>query len=131
MPLDVEDIATDADLGNEAGGFAKIANLLAKDWNGSGKPARQAALDHVLLNLSRRTPPILEGNLDNAAELKLAVVYGALERIYRRAITDGGDVFSSQRKVYEKLYGAELGALTPTVSGGSRGAPLGIAFHRR
>lgn len=129
--MDVDTIALDADLGNEIGGLAKLLDILPKDWSGSAKTARQAALDDVLRLLSRRTPPILEGDLTIPAELKTAVVYGALERVYRRAITESGDVHDVQRKIYEKKYGAELMSVTPTVSGSSRGNPYSIAFHRR
>lgn len=129
--MDADDITTDEDLGDEADGTVAVKNVLPKEWAGSAKKARQAALDDVLRMLGRRVPPILEGDLAKPEELKTAVVYGALERIFRGAISEAGDIFDVLCKKYEKKYGAELLGLAPTVSGDSRANPYSIAMHRR
>lgn len=131
MAIDVDTIATDADLSNEVGGATKLANVIPADWSGSAKPARTAALEEILLTLSRRTPPIQEADLQIPAELKTAVVLGALERLYRRAMLESGDHFDAQRRIYERRYSAELLNVTPTVSDGGRATTFGIAIHRR
>ncbi len=130
MSLDVDAIATDADLVNEVQSSTKIAEL-TRETSGSAKAARQQALDDILRHLSRRTPPIVESSLSIPAELKMCVVYGALERLYRRQMNEAGDQAGTQQKIYMRKYDSEVSAILPTIAGGARGSAFSIAISRR
>lgn len=130
MALDVDTIATDADLANEVQSAAKITEL-TRETGGSAKAARQQALDDILVHLSRRTPPITETNLSIPAELKRCVVYGAIERLFRHHMNEPGDVHGVQQKIYARRYSDEVSAIMPTIAGGARGTAFSIAFSRR
>ena len=130
MALDVDTIATDADLVNEIQSATKLAGL-TRDTGGSAKAARQQALDDILVHLSRRTPPITETSLSIPAELKRCVVYGALERLYRHEMNEPGDVNGVQQKIYARRYSDEVSAIMPTIAGGARGTAFSIPISRR
>ncbi len=130
--MDVDLVAVDADLINEVGGATKLTNIIPKDQAGSAKKQREAALEDVLLALSRRTPPINESSIARASDLKRAVVYGALERLYRAEMHEGDDHFATQRRIYAGMYMAELASVMPLLVDGGRAAPpTTIAFSRR
>lgn len=126
MTLSVDLVCTHADLGDHVG-LANLENALPAEWGGSSAPARAGALRDVLKSLARRTPPILEGDLQDPTELRDAVAYGALERIYRSAMTTPDSVWATQRKVFDERFKAEVLSLQVTVSTSER-APAGIGI---
>lgn len=118
MSLDLESICSDTDLADEVGGPENLENLLAKSQGGSSETARRKALEEVVRALSRRSPPIYESDLTDPTELRAAVSYGALTRLYRQAMTTPDSIFAAHAKTYASQYEDELDGLSPTVGGG-------------
>lgn len=133
---DVDDVATDADLSIYTGGVDRLQNLLPEDWHDEGasekwaKPARQEAFDHVLRTIKARRPPILESDLVDVTELKLPVVFGALEIVYRSAIEHEESPNKAKAKAFGDKFAAELSALQPSVSAGSTASSMSIRISR-
>lgn len=130
MTIDVNLVATDADLVNELGGADTLANILPAGWT-NGEPARVLALEDVIESLRRRSPPVLDNDLSIVSQLRRAVTYGALERMYRIGMHSADDVFAVQQKLYEKRFNAEVLGLSPTLQGGARGSVGSIGLSRR
>lgn len=130
MSINISLVATDADLATELGGAAALANILPADWTDATQ-ARQLALGDVLESLRRRSPPVLEGDLALVSQLKRAVTYGALERLYRMAMHSNDDVHAVQRKLYDERFRSEVLGLSPTLNGGNRGSVGSIGISRR
>lgn len=130
--IDVDDVCTHEQLADEIGGTEELENVLPTSFAGSSEKPRQKALDDVLKALSRRTPPIRESDLQYVTELRDAVTYGALERIYRAATTGPDSPFSALARHYERKFQAETLGLTPTLAlDGARGSAFSIAMERR
>ncbi len=129
---DVDLVATEADLEDEIGGTTALANIRPPDWTDCER-ARQRAFDRVIAALARRTPPIREGDLARMAELRDAVIYGALAILYSQAMTTGDEdaLFTSKRDYYDKRFADEIAGLTPTLAGDLRGATQSFAVERR
>jgi hypothetical protein len=135
MTLNVETVATDANLQDELGGAAALANLVADpDADPSiTLQARTLTLAEVLSHLANRTPPVRPEYLSNASELGSVVVYGALARLFRNNITTGGmdDVNAAKHRIYQKLYESSLIALRPSQNQSVRSGSSSIGFSRR
>ncbi len=130
--IDVDDVCTHEQLGDEAGGLEELENVLPVSYAGSSAAPREAALRVVLKACSRRTPPIYEADFLDVTELRDAVAYGALERIYREAMTGADSVYALKRAYFEKKLHAELLGLAPRVqSSGGRATVFSIAMERR
>lgn len=132
MAIDIEDVLTEAQLAAEIGGTARLTDLLSRqEESGDGSlPVRERALADVLRDLSRRTPPIYENQISVPADLRDAVTYNALERLYREAMTAEGDVYAVKRKLYERRYIDEVRALRPTLAGELRGGAASFRMER-
>lgn len=120
MILDVNMIATDLDLANEVGDAARLARAVPKVERRDA--IRQAALQDVVSALQTRTPPILENMLVDPTELRKAVVYRALSKIFLAGVAIDGDTHAYLSARYEKEYlGAVRGSFSvaPGVAGPS------------
>ncbi len=132
MALDVDSVATHQDLADEVGGAVELENVMPSSLAGDSAPTRQLALRDVLKALGRRTPPVFEEQLQDPTELRDAVVYGALERIYRGAMTTPDSVFAAQQRIYDARFKSEVLGLQVTVASQTRAHPgLGIPMERR
>lgn len=114
--IDVDDVCTHEQLVEELG---VGADVLAEDT----ATVRTLALRDVLKALGRRSPPIYASDISEPAELREAVIYGALERVFRDAMTAEGDVYAMKRKLYERRFFDEVSGLKLTTSGG----PIAVA----
>lgn len=135
MAIDVETVASDADLANELGGTEALQNLV-KDPEADPSNtlvARRNALNEVVDSLRNRTPPIYDSELSDVTELSRLVVYGAISRLYRNNITTGTeeDVSFAKHKLYQKLFESSMTSLRPTLSGVLVGGSRSIQFSRR
>lgn len=124
MTISLESVCTDTDLANEIGGAENLENLLARSQGGSSELARQAALDDVIRTLRRRSPPIYDSDLSDPTELRAAVTYGALMRLYRQAMTTPDSIFAAHAKTYASQFEDEVDGLSPTVGGGDATASV-------
>lgn len=127
--MDIEQVCTHAHLDAELKG--KLERLLPAAYQGSTVRVREEALRRVIQALSRRTPPILEGDLSVPSELRDAVLYTVAEELYREAITSPDSPHAIQWKVYRERANAEINGLMPTLSGDARGAPFSFSLERR
>lgn len=133
MTIDVDDVCTDAQLDVFLGGrLTANQRLQPQAWTDAA-PARQYALDRVVNALKRRTPPILEADLQDVTELRLAVQLGAAEHLHMLAASSGSDVevFAFKAKQYGRQFEDELNGLSPTLRGGGRGSSYSFAISRR
>lgn len=135
MTISIDDVCTHAQLAAELGtgsvGTARLDQLTRSSGSSSTEGFRQGALADVLKALSRRTPPIYDSHLRDVTELKDAVVYGTLERLYRESITAEGDVMAIKRKLYEERFRSEVGGLMPSLIDTGRGAVMSFSLERR
>ncbi len=121
MTLDVNAIATDSDLEAYTLGAERLQALIPIEWRsdpddpetGSAEIARQRALDTVLKALERRRPRILWNQLADATQLRDAVVYGALEILYRAAIDHEDSPNVRRTKDYAQKFADEVSGLQP------------------
>ena len=130
MTIDVETVCTDAELADECGGPVELARLIPKG-TANASTQRAAALRDTLKSLRLRRPPINEGDLSDVTELRDAVTFGALERLYLLAMTTKDSVFGVKHEKYQKRFAAELASLSPTVGGSASGGGGSITIERR
>lgn len=124
---DVDLYATHSDLVDELGGSArKLRGLLPPDETAATietgeatELVRTQALRDVLKSLARRTPPILESQLSDPTQIKDAVVYGSLMRLYRAAMTTPDDVNATLCREFKKRYEEEMGNLRLSINNAS------------
>ena len=130
--LNVENVATHADLVEEVP-QAVLNRVMKSALAADTQPARLKALEETTKALSRRMPPIVDSDLSSPTELRDCVVYGALWRIYRDAMTQGSAdaLFTKQAEDWRDKYTAELRALSPSLDGGVRGPTLTLVVSRR
>lgn len=102
MALVVDTIATDDDLVAEVASRARLERAMPSVTQRDA--IRAAALDDVLNALLTRSPPVLPEQLGAPAELKRAVVYRALAKIFMAAVAVEGDVHHVLSKNYEREY---------------------------
>lgn len=135
MAIDVDSVASDADLVAELGSADALNNLLRDPTADptAATQARRLALLEVLDHLRNRTPPVLEAYLGNVAELSSTVVYGAIARLYRNNIVTGDneDISANKHRLYQKMFEARMAGLRPTLQASLQSASASIAFNRR
>lgn len=134
MPiLDVDTVCTHEDLANEIGSLAALLPLLPRDAAGDSHNVRLLAYSDVVKALARRAPPVHENDLDDPTQLRDAVAYGALARLYRAAVTtnDPADIHRAKWSHYQSLQDDEIAGLRPSVGGGSNASTFSIPFGRR
>lgn len=133
--MNVEDVCTATQLADEIGGPEALETLERKTAVGAtlgNELARVGALGDVLRALSRRAPPILEADLVDPAELRAAVAYGALTRLYRQAMTTPDSIFAEHAKTFAAKFDDEVGSLAPRLGDGdSTGSAFSYATERR
>lgn len=131
--IDIETVCTHQNLVDEVHSARALNLLLPSDAAGSSTAIRTLALNDTMRALKRRMPPILAADLEDVTELSQAVLYGTLMRLEFAALTGANetDVHWAKYKRYRDLYDAEIDGLTPTLSGGSTGAPMSISTERR
>ena len=137
--IDVDSIATDADLDEFLGGQALAgANMVPRAWRDGAdeptlRPARQWALEQILAAMRRRSPPIDPAQLADVSQLKQAILLGASERLYRLAMTGAGqaEVAYYQANAYAAQFASEINNLAPTLTGGVRATMRSRAVYRR
>jgi hypothetical protein len=100
--LDVNTIATDADLANEIGGADKLDRAMKREADRDAKRVR--ALEDVVEALQNRSPPVFEEDLLDPTELRRAVVARALHLICRSASAVPGDTWHMLRDEYRREY---------------------------
>lgn len=129
---DVNLYCTHSDLADELGGARKLRLLQPPDADQEDPTllVREQALRDVLKSLARRTPPILETQLSDFTELKDAVCYGALMRLYRAAITADGDVHSALYNAFKKRFSEELQGLRVSVNSSNSVDTAGTSVWR-
>jgi hypothetical protein len=135
MIIDVDSVASNADLATELGSQSALDNLLT-DPAAIPSPATQArelALADVIDHLRNRTPPVLAGDLSDVTELGPAVICGALARLYRNNMVtgDGDDISANKHKLYQRMFESRLSALRPTLQASLKSASASIQFSRR
>lgn len=127
--LNVNSICKDADLAAEVGGLDVLNRI--NPSTAQRDLFRASALNDVVAALLTRSPPVADSDLTDPTELKMAVCYRALSKIYGRAITQVGDRNDALAKGFETSY---LGAIRSryTVSQGQT-SPAGgtFSFERR
>jgi hypothetical protein len=133
MPaIDIELVCTHQHLIDELGSAKRLNNVLPVELGGDTTSIREAALEDVLIALGRRRPPVHATDLVHPEELRRAVLYQTLERLFGAAQHLDEGAWGAQRTRYEKRLRAELQGLAPTIRDGMR-APsgIGIAVFRR
>lgn len=132
MPIDftiaIDDVCTHAQLADEVGGTSELNKICV---SGDSSAARTLALRDTLKSLGRRVPPVYASDISQPSELREAVIYGALERLYRDAMTSDGDVYAMKRKLYESQFRAEVLGLKLTTGNGSSAVVSSIRISRR
>ena len=129
MTLDVNSIATDADLENTVGSAERLKAmqpvLTKRDMD------RAQGLADALEALKGRSPPIYGSMLSVPAEIKDAVVYRALTLMARKARNVKGDTWDALADDYDREFSRAIKRAF-TVSSGVRG-PSGrsVALERR
>lgn len=134
MTIDVSTFCTNDDLLDELGSRQELDRLLRAEDATSVDPTlriREAAYRDVIKSLARRTPPVFESSLSNLDELRDAVVYGTLARLYREAMTNENDVFGSKWKHWQKMFQTEVTHLRVTVASSASVDTLSISLDRR
>lgn len=123
--LDVDDICTEAHLVAELGG--DVGRLERAMKTSSARDAmRASALQDVVDHLATRSPPVRDTDLTDPTQLKSAVCYRALSKIFLTGITQEGDVSDVLSKRFEVAYKAAV-AVRFTVSPGVS-SPSGRSF---
>lgn len=120
--LDVDTIATDADLIAEVASKARLDRAMPDITQRDAIRAR--SLQDVVDALGTRSPPLRDTDLADPNELKQAVVYRSLSKIFLSAVAVDGDVHSTLSRAYEREYQAGVRrsyTLAPSGAAGSSG----------
>lgn len=125
--------ATHGDLADEVGSARALANLCSPEADPADPTllVRSQAVRDVFKSLSRRTPPIAESMITDPTQIKDAVVYGALMRLYRAAMTTPEDTNAKLFKHYSDKFNEEIGGFRLTVNDGARVDVGGVPVFRR
>ena len=132
--IDIDTVCTHAQLVAELLGDDHILTQVLGDSQDS-EAVRQRALEETIKRLSRRTPPVLDSELNDVTELRDCVRYGALWKIYFTAMTEGDESALWTRKAssWKEMFLDEVAAVQPSLGGDVRaaaGSPS-VAVHRR
>jgi hypothetical protein len=130
--LDVEAIATDAQVYEAGGGESLVTRARPKD-SPTLSAQKSRALADVLKVLAQRRPPVFDTSLVDPTELRDAVVYRTLSNVFGDAITAEGDAWHVRHKRFAQEYANALSSLSPTVTDGVVAASglLSIPISRR
>lgn len=138
MTISVDDVCTHANLCDEVGGTGVLEPILPAGWEGEATSAnrtlsvRTAALNEVLRALERRVPPIREADLSDVTELRTAVTYNALSRLYAMAMSSADSPFGLRYKDFQQRYRDEITGMQPAVASGAATAnTFSISMERR
>lgn len=137
MTIAIDTVCTHAQLCDEVGGTeileAVLTQQLEEEATASDRTEgiREAALAEVMDSLRVRVPPVLESDLYDVTQLRRAVIWNSLMRIYGMAMAGEGDAFHIRWSDYRKRYQSEITSLKPTVSGGVVSSVFSIAMERR
>lgn len=133
MTIAIDDVCTEEQLREHLGGQTiDSTGLKPRGWD-TCEPARQSALDAVLLALRSRTPPIRDTDLADPTELRQCVLYGAKAQLYELAMTSAADgaLFLEKWRIAHRQYNDALRSLAPTLVDGLRGPALSFSYTRR
>jgi hypothetical protein len=125
--LNVDLIATDDDLVAEVASRARL-DRANKDVV-QRTAIRRSALQDVVDALRTRSPAITEEMLLDPVELKRAVVYRSLAKIFLSAIAVDGDVHQVLYRNYEREYQAAVRAPLSIRPLGGLGSPSGYSVR--
>jgi hypothetical protein len=131
---DIDLVCTHADLIDELGSERALRQILPVEPDNAEDPTktiREQAYRDVLRSLLKRTPPILESQLSDIVELKSAVVFGTLLRLYRSSMSNPDDLFGTLWKEYESKFRSEVTHLRVTVDGVASVDVASISMFRR
>lgn len=132
--IDVDDVATDEDVRNHEGLTEDRFLDLLPEGVTDAETFRQSALERTMKILKRRVPPLSDASIGLPVELRDAVIFGTLERIYFSAMTtaEDGNVFRAKWEHYKGEFNEEVAAMKVTISG-EVAAPTGgsIVTSRR
>ena len=134
--IDVNTIVTHADVSNELASDKTLRNILPPDPPDPTDPtvhARRGAYRDVLKMLERRRPAITEAMLVDPDDVRDAIIYGTLARLFRAAVTTEGDRHYVQWKHWEMQLSAEIRGLRVKVDNTSdvSATSLSIPIDRR
>lgn len=127
--LNVNDIATDADLAIEFGGVDSLNS--AQKLVSIRDAYRASALQDCIDQLSTRKPPVLPQDLTYPSELKMAVVYRALQKICARAMTQAGDRHDMLARKYQADFTGAISRRFSVAPGGSTSSARSFNWGRR
>lgn len=130
--IEVDDVCTDQHLLEEVGDQQVLDRLVPSETKDT-RFFRQRALEQTMKALRRRVPPITDASLSDVRELRDCVRFGALARMYERAMTEGTDdsLWTRKARWYQDRFQQELQALQPSIGDDVRGPPMSITVHRR
>lgn len=134
MPIQAVDVSTildDEDLYQYDPAIRTRQELAPDEWQKTTLVARQYALDRTLEALRRRVPPIRYSDLASPEELRLTIIFGALEHLYELAMTSEDSVHGVKRRLYAERFEQSINGLSPTLSNGERGPNTMIPVSRR
>lgn len=132
--IDLDSVCTHADLIGEIGSEVQLRRMLPaqpSDTTDPTRPFRQRALEDVVKLMKRREPPIHEGNLSDLTQLRDAVIYGTLSRLYRVNATTDADVHSAMWRHWERRMESEVMSMRVDVAEGGVVNMTGISVRRR
>lgn len=128
--LNVDDICTDADLVNVVGSSDRVTRACPS--LAQRNAFRAAALQDVVDALAQRSPPVFETDLTAPTELRSAVAYRALHKIFLSAVADDGDMHHVLARNYDREYQSAARARFSVQPGGlSSPAGWGFTLERR
>lgn len=128
--LVANNICTDADLADKVGGLSEL-NRINKD-QARRDQLRQDALNDAVLALASKTPPIFDSDLSDPTELKNAVAYRTLSRLYLTALARDGDRAATLSENYQREYlGAVRGYFTVGPVGQRMSGGQSFSIERR
>ena len=133
MTIDVEDVATDAQLNALLLGQLTANIKLLPVALADASTLRQWALDRTLQRLKRRTPPIFEADISDVTELRDAVLFGAAEKLFEGALSSAADgqVFHAKWQYYSAQFNSEINNLIVTGPAQERISSRGPSITRR
>ena len=112
--IDVATIVTHKMVADELASEKTLRNILPldpPDLTDPTKHVRTGAYRDVLKMLERRRPAITESMLTNLDDIRDAIIYGTLARLFRAAVTAEGDRHHVQWKHWQGEMSAEIRGL--------------------
>lgn len=129
---DVDEIVNDEAMNTFLAGQLRGPMKLAPEaWQQMSKPARSYAFHRVLESLRRRSPSISYDDLKDPSQLSDAIKYGAAEHICQMQMNDEGDLYDTQRKIWQQKFIDELISLSPELTDGTTASARTFTILRR